>query len=146
MMQAQGETHDSRPPTTSSPFAGTRVARVAAAALATLIAAVVPALVGLVLLGSAALRRPMLGRPAGTSTHVASGPAAAQQTRRATRLTLAWGSGLLITGLVQGLLALTSGISLANPSDMLTRTLIGMAGVAFLALGTLVWRRRSTQG
>ena len=145
MMQAQGETHDSRPPTTSSPFAGTRVARVAAAALATLIAAVVPALVGLVLLGSAALRRPMLGRPAGTSTHAASGPAAAQQTRRATRLTLAWGSGLLITGLVQGL-PLTSGISLANPSGMLTRTLIGMAGVAFLALGTLVWRRRSTQG
>jgi uncharacterized membrane protein len=88
----------------------------------------------------------MLGRPAGTLTQVASGPAAAQQTRRATRLTLAWGSGLLITGLVQGLLALTSGISLANPSGMLTRTLIGMTGVAFLALGTLVWRRRSTQG
>ena len=133
-------------PTTSSPMAGTTVARVAAAALAALVAAVVPALAGLVLLGSAALRRPILGRPAGTSAPASSGPAAAKQTRRATRLTLAWGTGLLVTGLVQGLLALTSGISLANPSGMLTRTLVGIAGVAFLALGTLVWRRRSTQG
>jgi hypothetical protein len=133
-------------PTTSAPMGRTTVARMAAAALAALIAAVVPALVGLVLLGSAALRRPMLGRPARTSAHAASGPAGAEQARRATRLTLAWGTGLLITGLVQGLLALTSGISLANPAGMLTRTLIGIAGVAVLALGTLVWRSRSTQG
>jgi hypothetical protein len=133
-------------PTASSPLAVTRVARMAAAALAALIAAVVPALAGLVLLGSAAFRRPMLGRPAGTSAHAVSGPAAAEQTRRASRLTLAWGTGLVITGLVQGILALTSGISLANPAGMLTRTLIGIAGVAFLALGTLVWRKRSTRG
>jgi hypothetical protein len=71
------------------------------------------------------------------------GPATtAPSGRVATRLTLTWGAGLLVTGLVQGLMALTAGTSITDPASMLTRTLVGLAGEALLALATFGWLRR----
>jgi hypothetical protein len=120
-------------------------ARVAATALSALIGAVVPALAGLMLLGSAALRRPVLGRQIDIRAGGAADGAVTQQAgRAAARLTLAWGTGLLLTGLVQGVMALTSGGSITDPAGMLTRTLVGLAGEALLALATLGWLRPRT--
>jgi hypothetical protein len=133
-------------PTMPSRATGHTAARVAAAVLGALVAAIIPALVGLVLLGSAAIRRPMLGRRIGTPADGASGPAATQRGRTATRLTLVWGTGLLVIGLIQGVMALTTGVSLADPKGMLTRTLIALAGEALLALWTLAWLRRPRTG
>jgi hypothetical protein len=111
---------------------------VAVTALGAIIAAVVPALAGLVLLGSAALRHPILGRRIFIPADGARGPSAARRSgRAATRLTLAWGTGLIVTGLVQGLMALTAGTSITDPAGLLTRTLVGLAGEALLALATL---------
>jgi len=116
---------------------------VAALAAGAIIGAVLPALAGLVLLGSAALRRPLLGRRIFTRLDSASGPAATRQSgRAATRLTLAWGAGLVLTGLVQGLMTLANGASVTDPAGMLTRTLVGLAGEALLAVATLVWLSR----
>ena len=116
---------------------------VAALAAGAIIGAVLPALAGLVLLGSAALRRPVLGRRIFTRIDGAAGPAATWQSdRAATRLTLVWGTGLVLTGLVQGLMVLTTGASVTDPAGMLTRTLVGLAGEALLAVATLVWLSR----
>lgn len=118
-------------------------ARVAATALGVLAGAVVPVLAGLVLLGSVALHRPVLGRRILLPAGGAASPAVTRQTwRAASRLNLAWGTGLVITGLVQGVMALTAGTSITDPAGMLTRTLVGLAGEALLALGTLGWLRR----
>ena len=113
---------------------------VAALAAGAIIGAVLPALAGLVLLGSAALRRPLLGRRIFTRLDGASSPAATWQSDRAAiRLTLVWGAGLVLTGLVQGLMVLTTGASVTDPAGMLTRTLVGLAGEALLAVATLIW-------
>ena len=119
---------------------GNTAAWVAAVAAGAIIGAVLPALAGLVLLGSAALRRPVLGRRIFTRIDGDSDPAAAWQSdRAATRLTLVWGAGLVLTGLVQGLMVLTTGASVTDPAGMLTRTLVGLAGEALLAVATLIW-------
>lgn len=119
--------------------AAPRPARMAAIVLAAIVAAVLPALAALVLLGSAALRRPLLARwaripgPAQASGNPAAG----------IRLTVAWGTGLLLVGLAQGLVAVTAGAPLTDPAGMITRTLIGVVGEALLAIATLAWLRRS---
>lgn len=64
-------------------------ARVAVTALWAIIAAVVPALVGLMLRGSAVPRRPMLGRRIFTQAHGARGPSAARRSARAATLGVA---------------------------------------------------------
>jgi hypothetical protein len=51
----------------------------------------------------------------------------------------AWGAGLALTGLVQGLMVLTTGASVTDPAGMLTRTLVGLAGEALLAVAILIW-------
>ena len=122
--------------------AGPGPARVAATALAAIVAAILPALAGLVLLGSAALRRPMLGRWARPPSPAPGRAGQGELRRAAIRLTVAWGTGLLLAGLAQGLLALTAGTPLTDPAGMITRTLIGVAGEALLAIATLAWLRR----
>ena len=132
------ETASAHSPRTAAP----RPARMAAIVLAAIIAAVLPALAGLVLLGSAALSRPLLARWARTP-----GPAQARLASRnraaGIRLTVAWGIGLLLVGLAQGLVAVTAGAPLTDPAGMITRTLIGVVGEALLAIATLAWLRRS---
>ena len=124
-----------------SPRSGrSTAASVAALAAGAIIGAILPALAGLVLLGSAALRRPVLGRRIFSRIDGASGPVATWQSERAAiRLTLVWGAGLVLTGLVQGLMVLTTGASVTDPAGMLTRTLVGLAGEALLAVATLIW-------
>ena len=39
-------------------------------------------------------------------------------------------------------MALTAGTSITDPAGLLTRTLVGLAGEALLALATLGWLRR----
>jgi hypothetical protein len=111
-----------------------------ALAAGAIIGAILPALAGLVLLGSAVLRRPVLGRRIFSRIDGAFGPVATWQSERAAiRLTLVWGAGLVLTGLVQGLTVLTTGASVTDPAGMLTRTLVGLAGEALLAVATLIW-------
>jgi hypothetical protein len=76
-----------------SPRSGrSTAASVAALAAGAIIGAILPALAGLVLLGSAALRRPVLGRRIFSRIDGASGTVAMWQSdRAATRLTLVWG-------------------------------------------------------
>src|SRR5215831_756822 len=117
-------------------------ARMAAIVLAAIAAAVLPALAGLVLLGSAALRRPLLAWWARIPGPAPAGPAS-RNPAAGSRLTVAWGTGLLLVGLAQGLVAVTAGTPLTDPAGMITRTLIGVAGEALLAIATLAWLRRS---
>jgi hypothetical protein len=71
--------------TAGSPPRSPHTARVAATALGTITAAVVPALAGLVLLGSVAARPPVLGQQILTPAGRAAGPAATRQSGRSVR-------------------------------------------------------------
>jgi hypothetical protein len=92
-------------------------------------AALMPALIALILLGSVAWGRPLVGRR-GT-------PALARA------VTIAWGVGLIVIGLVQGASAMLLGMSVTNPTDLIIRTLVSAAleGLLFVGIRAYLSRR-----
>jgi hypothetical protein len=101
-------------------------------------AAIVPALAGLVLLGSAALRRPLL---AAWVARPGDGARDTQRQRRAASLSVLWGLGLLIAGGLQALMAIAGALALTDPLGFLFRTLVGLAAEAILVVVTPWWLR-----
>jgi hypothetical protein len=96
--------------------------------LLALVAALMPVVVALVLFVSAARRRPLLGRR--------GAPELAQ------RLTIIWGVGILVIGLLQGASAVFAGMSVTNPTDFLIRTVASLALVGALYVGVRAYLRR----
>ena len=96
-----------------------------------LIAALMPLVVALILLGSLVWGRPLLGRH-GT-------PPAART------VTIAWGVGLLVIGLLQGASAMFLGMSVTDPTDLLIRTLVSVAYEGLLFVGIRAYLRRGSQ-
>jgi hypothetical protein len=84
-----------------------------------LVAALVPVLVALALLGSALVHRPLLGR---------------------TRMTVVWGIGLLVIGGLQGAAEL-AGLSLTDPVGIAARTLGALALEAVLYVASNAYLR-----
>ena len=96
------------------------------------VGALLPVLVALVLLGSALLNRPLLGRvvrrwPALARAVTAEGRGVV------TRMTVVWGIGLLAIGVLQGAAEL-AGLSITDPVGIVVRT------VGSLALEALLYR------
>ena len=109
---------------------------------AALISAVIPAAVGLAFLISLAIHRPLVAVAARRWPWLAGRPAAQPPHRTLTRLTAAWGIGLLAAGAVQGAGALTGGPALTSPGGFAARALIALAAEAILAALTIAWLRR----
>ena len=100
--------------------------------VAVIVGALLPVLVALVLLGSALLNRPLLGRvvrrwPALARAVTAEGRGVV------TRMTVVWGIGLLAIGVLQGAAEL-AGLSITDPVGIVVRT------VGSLALEALLYR------
>jgi hypothetical protein len=87
--------------------------------------------VALVLLVSAARGRPLFGRR--------GGPALAQ------KLTILWGVGLFVIGLLQGAGAVFAGMSVTNATDFLMRMLASLALEGLIFVGTRSALRRRTR-
>jgi hypothetical protein len=123
---------------------GATAAFVAAGVLAALAAALLPALAGLALLGSVAVRRPALAALAERWPRLAGTDPRGD--RVATRLTIAWGLGLLAVGGVQAIGALAWGLSITDPVALLLRTFLALGGEALLVLGTVAYARTASAG
>ena len=95
-----------------------------------LVAALLPVVVALILLGSLVWGRPLLGR------HGA--PAVART------MTIAWGVGLIVIGLLQGASAMVLGMSITDPTDLLIRTLVSVALEGLLFVGIRAYLRRGS--
>ena len=95
-----------------------------------LVAALVPVVVALILLGSLVWGRPLLGRP--------GAPAVART------MTIAWGVGLIVIGLLQGASAMVLGMSITDPTDLLIRTLVSVALEGLLFVGIRAYLRRGS--
>jgi hypothetical protein len=108
-----------------------------------IVAGTLPALVGLVLLGSTALKRPLLTRP----SRYWWNPVAREigdEARLGERLTTWWGLAFIVVGLIQGAAVLIVGLSIMSPVGSIVRSAvaIGLEGVVVIAtIGFL--RRRS---
>ena len=126
------------PATRQRPLATTLAGLTAAA----LISAVIPAAVGLAFLISLAIHRPLVAVAARRWPWLAGRPAAQPPHRTVTRLTAAWGIGLLAAGAVQGAGALTGGPALTSPGGFAARALIALAVEAILAVLTIAWLHR----
>jgi hypothetical protein len=123
---------------------GPSAALVAAGVLAALAAALLPALAGLALLGSVAVRRPALAALTRRWPRLAGADSRAD--RVASRLTIAWGLGLLAVGGLQAIGALAWGLSITDPVGLLLRTLLALGGEALLALVTVAYARTASAG
>jgi hypothetical protein len=95
------------------------------------VAALMPAVIAVILFGSVAWGRPLLGRR-GT-------PALART------VTIAWGVGLVVIGLVQGASAMLLGMSVTDPTDVLIRTLVSVALEGLLFVGIRAYLRRRSR-
>ena len=122
-----------RPPATT-------VAGLAAAAL---VSAVIPAAAALAFLISLAARRPLVAVAAGRWPWLAGRPAAQPSHRTLTRLTAAWGIGLLAAAAVQGAGAISGGLTFTTPASFAARALIALAVEAILAALTIAWLHHS---
>jgi hypothetical protein len=107
-------------------------------ALTVLAAAIAPVLVAIALFYSVARHRPLLSRYLEPRLHDGGGPATS---RLATRLTVAWGVGLLLVGAFQAAFSSFANLSLLNPLDILIRTAGALALEAMLLAGTAVYLR-----
>jgi hypothetical protein len=106
-----------------------------------IVAGTLPALVGLVLLGSNALKCPLLTR---TSRYWWN-PVAREigdNARLGKRLTTWWGLAFVVVGLLQGAAALFLGLSITSPADSLVRSAgaIGLEGLVVIATIALLRR------
>ena len=86
--------------------------------------------VALILLGSLVWGRPLLGRR--------GAPAVART------MTIAWGVGLIVIGLLQGASAMVLGMSITDPTDLLIRTLVSVALEGLLFVGIRAYLRRGS--
>ena len=120
-----------------------RVTTVAGLAAAALGSAVIPAAAGLAFLISLAARRPLVAVAARRWPWLTGRPAARLPRRALTGLTAAWGIGLLSAGAVQGVGAITGGLTLTSPASFAGRALIALAVEAILAGLTIAWLHRS---
>ena len=107
--------------------------------VAVIVGAVLPVLVALVLLGSALLNRPLLGRLVDRWPALARA-AAVERRRVVTRLTVAWGVGLLAIGGLQGVAEL-AGLSITDPVGFTVRTLGSLALEAVLFIASVAYLR-----
>ena len=103
------------------------------------VGALLPVLVALVLLGSALLNRPLLGRvvrrwPALARAVTAEGRGVV------TRMTVVWGIGLLAIGVLQGAAEL-AGLSITDPVGIVVRTLGSLALEAVLYMASNAYLR-----
>ena len=106
---------------------------------AVIVGALLPVLVALVLLGSALVHRPLLGRLVGRWPALARA-AAVERRRVVTRLTVAWGVGLLAIGGLQGVAEL-AGLSITDPVGFTVRTLASLALEAVLFMASVAYLR-----
>ena len=106
---------------------------------AVIVGALLPVLVALVLLGSALLHRPLLGRLIGRWPALARA-AADEGSCVVTRLTVAWGIGLLLIGALQGAAELV-GLSIIDPVGIVVRTLGSLALEAALYVASTAYLR-----
>ena len=127
------------PATRQRPLATTLAGLTAAA----LISAVIPAAAGLAFLISLVARRPLVAVAARRWPWLTGRPAAQLSHRVLTGLTAAWGIGLLSAGAVQGVGAITGGLTLTSPASFAGRALIALAVEAILAGLTIAWLHRS---
>ena len=100
---------------------------------AALISAVIPAAAGLAFLISLVARRPLVAVAARRWPWLTGRPATPPPHRTLTGLTAAWGIGLLSAGAVQGVGAITGGLTLTSPASFAGRALIALAVEAILA-------------
>jgi hypothetical protein len=107
--------------------------------VAVIVGAVLPVLLALVLLGSALVHRPLLGRIVGRWPALARA-AADEGSRVVTRLTVAWGIGLLAIGGLQGVAEL-AGLSITDPVGFTVRTLGSLALEAVLFIASVAYLR-----
>ena len=110
---------------------------------AALISAVIPAAAGLAFLISLVARRPLVAVAARRWPWLTGRPTAPPPHRTLTGLTAAWGIGLLSAGAVQGVGAITGGLTLTSPASFAGRALIALAVEAILAGLTIAWLHRS---
>ena len=96
-----------------------------------LIAALIPIVVAAILLWSVVRDRPLVGREE------------APRTRRV--LTITWGVGLVVIGLLQGASALLAGMSVADPTDFLIRLAASLALEGLLLVGTRTFVARQQE-
>jgi hypothetical protein len=111
--------------------------------VAPLVGAVVPVLLGLVLLGSALLHRPLFARLLRRWPALARA-AAVQEHAVVTRMTVIWGIGLLVIGGLQGAAELV-GLSLTDPTGILVRTVgsLALEAVLYIASNAYLTTRSS---
>ena len=91
---------------------------------------------------SLVVRRPLVAVAGRRWPWLTGRPAAQQPHRILTRLTAAWGIGLLAAGAVQRAGALTGGPALTSPGGFAARALIALAVEAILAVLTIAWLHR----
>jgi hypothetical protein len=96
-----------------------------------LIAALIPIVVAAILLGSVVRGRPLLGRE--------------EAPRTGRTLTIMWGVGLVVIGLLQGASALLAGMSVADPTDFLIRLAASLALEGLLLVGTRTFVARQQE-
>ena len=110
--------------------------------IAVVLAAVLPALAGVVLLGSVAIRRPLLDRWLRSPTGSPPNPTTARASAAtATWLTVLWGVGLVIAGVLQGVGALVAGTPITDPTGFAMRTLVGVGAEGLLFFISRRWLR-----
>jgi hypothetical protein len=108
--------------------------------VALVVGALLPVLVGLVLLASALLHRPHFGRLVPRWPALARA-VAVEGDGVVTRMTVAWGIGLLVIGGLQGAAELV-GLSIIDPVGVAVRTLGALALEAVLYVASNAYLRR----
>ena len=104
--------------------------------LTMLAVAIAPVLVAIALLVSVVRQRPLLARYLERPAHGAIDTAGV-----ARRITIGWGIGLLVIGVLQFVFTAAAGLALLNPVDLLVRTLGAFALEAVLLAATLFYVR-----
>ena len=126
----------------SRPVTPLTVLTLTAAAIA---ASIVPVLFGIAFIASVVARRPLMATVIRRWPQLAGGPLnqeSPQAKLALSRLTIAWGVVLLATGILQGIGALTAGLSITDPAGIAVRTLAALAVLAALWTSTTAYLRR----
>jgi hypothetical protein len=115
---------------------------------AAVITASLPIVFGLVMLISAALHRPLVASVLRRWPRLAGPIPPADPARlhaAAARLTIVWGIGLVIVGLLQGIGAVTAGLSVTNPASLAIRTLAALLILVVMAIRTVTYLKRAAR-
>lgn len=115
-------------------------------AAAAVIIALVPVIFGLALLISAVARRPLIAALLRRWPGLVglTPPADQARLRPATaRMTIIWGLVLLATGLLQGIGAISAGLSVTNPDGIAIRTLFALIVLVIMSIRTVGYLRRA---